>query len=254
MRNILLATLLCLLFISTGYSQYIKEIDGRAVYTTREITTVEIIGELEEVLKKVEVESSESPPKARNIKIVEAITRTTPTFNFEDRNRRDVSENWVKIDDYRYSSNIEGKYWVTVEAISGEIIDGEVKIYREVETKIVTIGTQPEPDNPDPDDPDIVPPDETDEFDNLANRVRQASSNLTRNREYAKVLADVANKMANFDIVRSKDAAQEINEKTKDFLPEYSSLLNLLRDDASKRAMGWEQTIRYYREIVRGLQ
>lgn len=254
MRNILLASIFWLLISVTGNAQYIEIIEGRAVYTTREVTTIEIVTDGEEVVKRVEVESSETAPRAKALKIVQAKTRVVPTFRFEDVNRRDVTDQWVKIDDYRYSSNREGKYWVIVEAISAELVNGDIKIFREVETKIVVIGNNPNPpDIVDPDDIN-VPDTDKDEFNGLASKVRQATSGLTRNREYAQMILDISTRMSTFDIIRMKDAAEEISDRSKPFLPEYANLSMLLKEDAKSRQMGWEQTIRYYEEIARGLR
>lgn len=157
----LLSILILLVSSASCLGQYLEVTDGKSVTQFKRVANVEVVDSKEETLKKFTYEKEEPGTKVDKIKIITAKTKSTPSFKFEDVSRKDVSANWTRLDAFTYVSNKPGKYWVTVKAYSGRLIENnQVVVEPEEETLVVEIAgekpTPPTPDpTPDPDDGEI---------------------------------------------------------------------------------------------------
>jgi hypothetical protein len=248
MKKILLTMLLSLICSVQLQAQFIEVSDARAVYSVKEVTQASIISDDGSVLKSFKTEKELKKPADKIIKVVTATSKGKPKFSFTNKDREDVSDSWEEISERVWATKTPGKYWVVINAGYG-VLDPDtnmVDIIDEDSEVIVTVeGAEPSPD-PKPPSPD-------DEFDNLSNKVSSLASGLSRNREYANLFITIANRLKNRELLRTLDAAVIINSETAKFLPEYERIIRLLKEDSSKRQMGWEQTIRYYETIAQGL-
>ena len=138
-----------------------------------------------------------------------------------------------------------GKYLVSVTVFDPEKGIDDAEFTFEIDGK-------PEPPKPPKPPEPPTPPQPDGPFDNLAKRVAEIAAKISQaDRErYGGTMQEVCAMMESFQIKRAEDARKFIASKN---LPSVE-LNALLYDDSKNRQMGFQETLNWYREVLKGVR